>query len=282
MSAKTARSMILRLFRQGSPREPDEPISFATILDALPPRYGKGTVSARLSELVDEGILERIGRGDYRLAYTDEPIPEGLRELIDLLTEELPERTLHGTIVWDATPVLADSEDGVMAPTRVLETERFTAGSSARMLIDRWPSEPVPHIEEFSDRDMLIDATLGGQPTNAPASKPRILIGPAQGLYAATRLLPEGIRLASPERILIDLLSLEDPSAGDIARIRLTSPTASLDPMRLFATAEERNILPDLFAVLNAQSERLPDDLNQAYNDRLHGAARAATEATRG
>ncbi len=268
--------MILRLFQEAGPRGPEDPISFGTILDALSSRYTKGTISARLSELVDEGILERSGRGSYRLVYTREPIPDALGELVDLLTHELPERTLQGTVAWDATPVLADSENGVMAPVQVLETERATGGATARMLLDRWPGGDIPHVKEFADRASLLEAALGGAPVNAPAGRRRILIGPAEGLYAATRLREEGIRLASPARILADLLCLEDPTAGEIAQVRITSPNANLDPTGLFAAAEERGILPDLFAVLASLRERLPEGLRTAYTGRLHGAARTA------
>lgn len=281
MAGPIARTMILRLFQQGAPRDPEEPISFATILEALSSQYSKGTISARLSELVDEGILERSGRGDYRLVYTQASIPPRLVDLVDLLADQLPERTLHGTVVWDATPVLADTEDGVMASIQVLETERFTGGSTARMLLDHWTGEEVPHVEEFPDRDALLDEVIAGGPTNAPVGKPRVLVGPAEGLYAGTMLRPEGIRLASPERILADLLWLDDATAGDIARTRLTAPSADIDPAHLFAAADERNILPDLFAVLSSLRDRLPTELGRAYNERLHGAARAATDGTR-
>ncbi len=281
MAGPTARTLILRLFQQGAPRDPDEPISFSTILEALSSQYSKGTISARLSELVDEGILERRGRGAYRLTYSKEPVPERLAPLVELLMSELPPRTLQGTVVWDATPVLADSEDGVMAPVQVLETERFTGGQMARTVLDRWPGDTIPHVEEFQDRDELLDAALGAAPVNAPTNKPRILVGPVEGLYAATRLRPKGIRMASPERILADLLWRDDPTAGEIAAVRLTSPSASLDPAQLFAAAEERKILPDLFAVLTSLRERLPSALEHAYTERLHGAARTATEGPR-
>lgn len=281
MSASTARAMVLQLFREAGPRQPEDPISFSTVMDALSSQYSKGTISARLSELVDEGILERSGRGTYRLVYTREPIPDALADLIELLTDQLPERTLQGTVVWDATPVLADSEDGVVAPVQVLETERATGGSTARMLLDRWPTGDIPHVEEFADRTTLLEAALGGAPVNAPAGRRRILIGPAEGLYAATQLRQEGIRMASRERILTDLLWLEDPTAGEIAQLRLTSPSVDLDPGGLFAAAGERGLLPDLFAVLVSLRERLPGALQVAYDDRLSGAARAAAEAGR-
>lgn len=278
MGASTARTEILRLFRHAGPRDPDEPISFATIRDALAPEYTKGTVSARLSELVDEGILEKSSRGQYRLAYTEEEIPDALREIVDLLTERLASDALQGTIVWDATPVLADSEDGVMAPVRVVETERFTGGSTARTILDYWPGEETPHVEEFADRITLLETVFGTEPAMASADEPQVLVGPAESKYAATTLNPEGIRLATPERVLADLLNQSDPSAGEIARVRLTASQANLDPERLFSAAEERDLLADLFAVLSRHETRIPDQLREAYRQRLRPASRAATE----
>ncbi len=278
MALSTARTQILHLLQHGAPRDPEEAMTFNTILEALSPEYTKGTVSARLSELVDEGILERAGRGAYRLAYTTEALPDALEDLVNLLGERLPERTRHGTVLWDATPVLADREDGVMNPVQVLETEHFTGGSTARMLLDYWPTDPIPHVEEFGDRITLLEAVFGTAPTNAPPNARRVLVGPASGLYAATMLHPEGIRIATPERILADALGQADPNAGEIARVRLTSPHVQLDPDRLFAAASERGLLPDVFAVLSRLSDRLPSKLRTAYTQRLHGAARAAME----
>lgn len=277
----TARATILRLFQQGAPRDPGDPISFATILEALSPEYSKGTVSARLSELVDEGILLRDARGTYRLAYTEEPIPDALAGLADLLADRFPQGKRQGAVLWDATAVLADSEDGVMAPVHVLETESFTGGSTARMLLDNWPGDETPYVEEFSDRITLLEAALGSAPVNASPSQRRFLIGPAEGNYASTQLHPQGIRLATPERILADLLGQDDPALGDIARVRLTSPHASIDPDRLFAAAGERDLLPDLFALLGQLQGRLPEALEEAYSRRLHGATRSAMEDPR-
>lgn len=278
MAPSTARSRILQLFRQGRPRDPEDPLSFDSILEALAPQYTKGTISARLSELVDEGVLERTGRGKYQLVYAQEAVPGDLADLVGLLVEELPERTRNGTVVWDATPVLADSEDGIMAPVHVVETERFTGGSTARMLVDHWPEDPVPHIQEFGDRPTLVEAAFGDPPVNAPPDKRKILVGPAEGLYASTALHPDGVRLATPERVLADVLRLRDPALGEVIRTRLTSTSSPVEPDRLFATADERGLLPDLFAVLSRLRDRLPEDLASGYNERLHGAARSATE----
>lgn len=273
--------MILRLFQQSGPRNPQDTISFATILEALSPQYSKGTVSARLSELVDEGLLLRDARGKYRLAYSEEEIPDTLTDLVALLTNQLSEGKLHATILWDATAVLADSEDGIMAPIHVLETESFTGGSTARMLLDHWPGEDTPYVEEFGDRDTLLETALGTAPVNAAPDQQKVLIGPAEGKYASTQLHPQGIRLATPERILGDLLGQDDPTLGDIARVRLTSPHATIDPDRLFAAAEERDLLPDLFALLGQLRDRVPAPLGDAYNRRLHGATRSAMEDAR-
>lgn len=279
MAAGTAREMILRLFQETSPREAHEAISFSSILEALSPEYRKGTVSARLSELVDEGLLERKGRGQYRLVYSADPIPESLRPLTALLTELIPERTLHSTILWDVTPYLAKAEDGVVRAVHVLETAPGTpAGGTARMLLDHWPQGPKPAIREYADRYTMLETIFGGLIAHAPRGSGQVLVAPADRLYAATELHPEGIRIATQERVLADMLWLDDPASGEIIQLYLTSQNAKTDPKRLIAASDERDLLPDLFAVLGRFRERLPEQLRTEYAQALHGTARRFLE----
>lgn len=278
MSDATARDTILRLFHEGGPRKPEGALSFRTILEALSSEYAKGTVSARLSELVQEGILEKGERGTYRLVYADEKLPQSLQDLSALFAKQLTQGALHLTVLWDATPFLAAREDGTLAPVHVVETTRFTGGGTARMLMDHWESKPVPHIQEFADRDTLIEAVVGELQLPAPKGARQILVGPAEGRYAATVLHRTGMRLATSERVLVDFLGLREPSAVEVVRLRLTSASADLDPDRLFAAAQERDLLPSLFAVLNQLRGVLPKRLEKGYVQRLSGGARALVQ----
>jgi hypothetical protein len=278
MSGSTARDTILRLFYEEDPRKPKDALSFRTILDALSPEYTKGTVSARLSELVQQGILQNDQRGMYRIVYADGKIPRPLLDIWTLLARQVPQRALHQTVLWDATPFLAAREDGALAPIHVVETARFTGGATARMLMDHWEAKPLPHIQEFIDRDTLIEAVVGNLHVPAPTGARQVLVGPAKGRYAATVLDRTGIRLATTERVLVDFLDLKEPSVADVVRLRFTSASADLDPDRLFAAAQERDLLPSLFAVLNQLRGALPKRLEEGYARRLSGAARALVE----
>ncbi|MGQ0534960.1 MAG: hypothetical protein ACT4PT_02690 [Methanobacteriota archaeon] len=278
MPGVNARERILRLFHEMGPRKPEDALSFRSIRVALSPDYTKGTVSARLSELVQEGILEKDERGKYRLAYADGAMPRPLRDLSALLAEQLPRRALHQTVLWDATPFLAAREDGTLAAVHVLETARFTGGSTARMLTDHWASKPVPHIQEFADRDTVLDAVVGELQVPAPRGARQVLVGPAEGRYAGTVLDRTGLRLATPERIVVDFLELSEPSMVDAVRLRLTSQATNIDPDRLFAAAKERDLLPSLFAVLNQLRGALPRELEESYARKLSGSARAIVE----
>lgn len=275
MPAATARDTVLRLFHEASPRKPKDALTFRTILDALSPQYTKGTVSGRLSELVQAGILEKDDRGKYRLAYAEDKISESLKDLSTLLAKQLPQRALHQTVLWDATPFLAAREDGVLVPIHVVETARFTGGGTARTLADHWESEPSPHIQEFADRDTLLEAIVGELQIPAPRGARQVLVGPVEGHYAGTVLHRTGIRLATPERVLVDFLGLGEPYVADVVRLRLTSANADVRPDRLFVAAQERGLLPSLFAVLNQFRGALPARLAEGYARRLSGAARA-------
>lgn len=267
-----------QLLRQFNVERAGTPISFRTFLDTFSPQFSKGTISARLSELVQEGVLAKDSRGKYALALDRERVSPNLRDLTAVLTRMLPPEALQSTILWDATPFLRDREDGVLAPVLVVETTRRATGSTARMLIDRWPSKTIPHIEEFADRDTLLEAVFGSLELQAPRSAHLVLVGPSEGKFAATLLRPEGFRVASPERILADLLDQRDPGLAAVARLRLTSPRVSLSASRLLAAAKERDLLPSVFAILTQLRSGLSPELRAGFLQRLKGAAKAILE----
>jgi hypothetical protein len=254
------------------------PISFRTFLETFSPPFSKGTISARLTELVQEGILEKNSRGKYALAYGSENVSTNLRKLAALLKRLLPTPALQATILWDATPFLRDREDGVLAPVLVVETTRRATGSMARLLIDRWPTTKIPHIEEFADRDTLLEAVFGMMELQAPRSAHLVLVGPSEEEFAATLLQPQGCRIASPERILADLLLQSDPGMAAVARLRLTSPRATLNPSRLLAAAQERDMLPSVFAILTQLRTSLSPAMRAGFEQRLKGAAKTIVE----
>ncbi len=275
MATPSSREQLLRRFN-AEPR--DTLISFRTFLDALSDQFSKGTISARLSELVQEGILAKDSRGNYALAYERENVPPNLRELAALLRRLLPPPALQSTVLWDATSFLQDREDGVLAPVLVVETTRRATGTTARLLIDQWPATNRPHIEEFADRDTLLDAVFGSMELQAPRSAELVLVGPSEEKFAATLLQPDGCRIASPERILADILDRNDPGLAAVARLRLTSPRANLIPARLLAAAQDRDLLPSVFAILTQLRTRLSPDLRAGFEKRLKGAAVAILE----
>jgi len=274
---QTSAEAVLRIFHEAGPRDPGDAITFDTILTALRPHYSKGTVSARLSELAKAGILRSDERGKYRLAYADLPVPAPLQTLVGILKGQLPPRTLHGTVVWDATPHLATLEDGVMADIHVVETSRFTAGGTARMLLDAWPGEDAPHVQEFGDRGLLIEAVMGRAELNLRAGQPRVLVGPSEGHYTGTVLLREGVRMTSAERFLADLLGTQDPSASDSAWLALVQDT--IEPARLFAVATERGLTPQLYVILAGLLHEVPSTLREAFLERVQEPARTILES---
>jgi hypothetical protein len=271
MATPSSREQLLRRFN-GEPQ--DTSISFRTFLAAFSPQFSKGTISARLSELVQEGILERDSRGNYALAFERENVSPNLRELATVLGRLLPVPALQSTVLWDATPWLRDREDGVLAPVLVVETTRRATGSTARLLIDQWPTTRIPHIEEFADRDTLLEAVFGAMELQAPRSAQLVLIGPSEEKIAATLLQPDGCRIASAERILADMLDQSDPGMAAVARLRLTSPSVGLSFSRLLAAAQERDLLPSVFAILTQLRTGLSPELRAGFEGRLKGAAK--------
>lgn len=275
MSDPGAREQILLRFNQ----EPSPlPISFRSLLEAFSPPFSKGTVSARLSELVQEGVLQKDARGKYALAYQPSALSPGVRELASTLGKLIPRSAMQSIVLWEATPFLRDREDGVLAPVLVVETSGLALGSTARMLRDHWPSSRPPHIEEFADRDTLLHAVFGELELQAAPQARLVLVGPSAELFASTALQPAGFRVASAERIVADLLGQDGPALAAVARLRLTSKRPALDPTRLFAAADERGLLPSLAATLAGLSEELPPSLREALLRRLTGAARTIVE----
>ncbi len=275
MAGPTTREQIMRRFNQvAGPNA----LSFSSLLEALSPPYSKGTISARLSELVQEGVLERDSRGTYSLAYEAAALSPALREVASNLEARLPRLALPSIVLWDATPFLNDREDGVLAPVLVVETAGLALGSVARMLRDHWRARQVPHIEAFADRDTLLEAVFGEMELQAPRGARLVLVGPSEEQFASTALQKGGLRIAMPERVIADLLEQDDPSLAAIVRLRLTSERPELDAGRLFAACQERGIPPSLFVVAGALSEELPPGLRNGLNRRVTGAARVIAE----
>lgn len=275
MTSPSAREQLLRRFNA----EPSgTPISFRTFLDTFSSQFSKGTISARLSELVQEGILAKDSRGKYALAYEKEKLSRNLRELAEVLTSLLAPPALQSVVIWDATPFLQDREDGALGPVLVVETTQRATGPMARSLVDRWPTTAAPYIQEFSDRDTLLDAVFGSMELQAPRAAQLVLVGPSEEKFAATLLQPNGLRVASPERILADILERNDPNLAAVAQLRLTAPRSNLSPARLMAAAQERDVLPSIFAILTRLRNRLSQDLRDSFEQRLSGAAKVILE----
>lgn len=279
MVASSARQDILRLLSEAGPRAPGDPVSFATLRSALS-RHPKGTLSARLSELVAEGLLTKDRRARYRLARSDEKPPETLRALAALLKERQSDRALMQTVIWEATPFLRTFEDGQGAPVLVVETPRFTGGATADLIREHGKAPLAQFVQEFSDRQTLLEAVMGNLRLPASKGATRILVGPCEGKLAATTLTRGGFRIARAERILADFLAFGDPNAAEPIRMRLTSPSANLNPDSLFAAARERDILPSLFVVANELRASLPPRLRESFAEKLRLPARSLVEDT--
>lgn len=263
MNVPAAKDRIIRLFQDDA--RSVEPLSFQEVLDRLP--YGKGTVSARLSELVTEGTLRKAGRGEYLLNRTDRELPDPLKTLVGQLVELFPEDTLWGTVVWDATPMVAKTEDGAPGQVLLVELPRGHGSSGiASALRDHWSPPPGPPVRSFSTRATLLDAMAGRIDLDLAPGTDRVLVGPAEGRLAATALHTVGVRVAERERVLADLLDpglLGGQVFSEAVRLELTSTRHPVRGELLIAAAKERGVLPSLFVLLGRLWPALPPALKE-------------------
>ncbi len=270
----SSKDYILRLFVAGGPRAPTEPLSYEHIAAALAEVMPSKTASARLSELTREGILEKVGHGSYQLAVAkQDDTPPSLQRLANVLRAALPSRALHAVIIWDATPILASTEDGVTGQHFVVEVPRQTGGATGAEIERNWPSKEPSNVREWAYRDDAM-AELAGVPrrrpivsvANASQANVNVHVAPAEGHYAATILTPAGHRIATRERIATDFMQLPGNLARDAFERLICHTKTPLQFGQLLAAARDRHDHARLLGWLGVLRGRLPRELASDFD----------------
>lgn len=230
-----------------------------------------GPLRGRLTELRHSGVVEKAGLGAYRLVRTDPPSSYAVEEVAGFLSGQLSPTELARTVIWDATPYLMLSEDGVSGRQVVVETpvgktlvpiinqEFETRKLHGAWLAPRWRNRagPLgPILLEPQDRDAWHDFT-------------GILVV-AEERIGGTGLTRQGFRAPFPERILMEFMAMDadvDVGRAIVEHILRTG----IDIKRGWACAHAINVLPDYAALMASIYHRLSPSQRQQVRDLLPG-----------
>jgi hypothetical protein len=236
MVGPALRDLILEVFEE----QPKRVFSAQDVLGAVAhqhPGLQEASVRVKLSELAREGALTKLERAQYQLFTIDQP-PRPLEAIAARqLLRVLKPKALRRAVIWDATPFLAQAEDG--APGVRLVIEHPAAETIKNHIESDWAPWVAPFDWGTRDRETAPQlltwisrehGPLGEQlwePDEASPSKIHLgIILVAAERIGATGLTPQGYRAPTRERILSEFLTytVDGAAAADILRAGILDP----------------------------------------------------------
>lgn len=250
------------------------------VTDRLEDRDDPPTPSAirgRLTTLRQEGVLERPERGRYAVVRADPPETPVLSRLVDVVEDVVRPEALRRTVLWDATPYLEGTEDG--APGTRLVVERKRAEALRDEVEVTWPGDEQLFTWTVKTKGPL-GLALWEPDDPAPYRIPTGIVFVEREKFGATGLTPRGYRAPFPERVSVEFLGFEGPAnAAPAVRKTLRDPSTGFP--KLWQAAENLGASADLAALLAGTGEVLPEDLREAFLERLPPVVRTLVEDRR-
>lgn len=262
--------------------ESPEPLTVGDILAKLQAAgvsaKAENPVRGRLTQLVEEGVVEKPGRGTYGLARVQH-VPTRLEATLYEMTKlTFKERALRTAVLWDATPFLELTEDG--APGHRLVFEHADAEQLKDVVESKWPeAQGRPHVWIVREKGPLGDAFL--EPDHpSPGQIPLGIVLVPHERVGGTGLTPQGYRTPFPERVIAEFLGLGAPRdiAKDVVSRLIFRPEFNVE--RAWKAAHAFHVRGHLYALLAAAYRRLGPEARAAFRDRMPGVVQAALEGS--
>lgn len=224
-------------------------------------------VRSRLVALRHEGVVERLERGQYRLARGTRHWTALERRLLDILNRAWRPEALARLVLWDATPYLDLSEDG--APGQRVVIEHEDAGGLRETIQQAWPERPVQW--SVNGRGPLDGRLL--EPDDEVGRIDTGIILVERERIGASVLTPEGVRAPTLERIALEFMGMDEAPDIGLAVTQALLLRSELDHRRLWQAATAIGNRTDLATILTACYDRLPPKLRQEYRKRMPAVA---------
>lgn len=219
-------------------------------------------VTGRLTDLRDEGVIERPDRGMYRLARAETP-SSGLQDQVAaVLRSKWRAKPLRRLVLWDATPYLELTEDG--APGSRIVIEHANAAALQEVLAGAWPGNERPVFWATKTKGPLGELLWAPDDTVGRIDMGVLLVDRER--IGGTGMTTNGYRAPFRERILLEFLEMESDRGAPVIEALLRSD-ADMD--RLWASANALGVLSDLNALLAGCLDRLPEGTAKAYLGKL-------------
>ncbi len=269
MAGPQLRDTILEVFQA----DPRRDLSAREILDAVvaqDPTASEPSVRAKISELQREGILSKLERSQYCLLQIEHPTETPLEAIAaHQLRQILTPKAMMRAVIWEATPYLAQAEDG--APGVRLVIEHPAVDQLKGRIESAWhewtgPFDWGTRDHEGAPQLLAWDTSHKGplgellwEPDTASPTKIHlgIILVRAERL-GGTGWTPQGYRAPTHERILTEFLTdtVDATAATDILRAGLMHPT--FDVRRAQRAAHALGVSHHLHALLAAAHHQLP------------------------
>ncbi len=222
-----------------------------------------GPLRGRLSELLQIGVVDQIGKARYTLTRSHEALGEPIEGLVEFLHSYLRPEEMARTVVWDATPYLALSEDGVQGRHVVVETRLAT--QLLEVLNSEYESRKG-HGAWLVPRQHNRAGPLGGALTSEPRGHdPGMDIAlVAEERIGGTAVNRRGFRTPFSERIMLEFLSMD--AEIDVGRAIVEHQIRQgFDIRRAWQCAVALDILPEFTAFVTAVYPRLTRDQQDCF-----------------
>jgi hypothetical protein len=269
MTSRSLSSVILTVFED---REAGAAISVKEVVEAVKNRLdardrlpGDNEIRGRLAQLRKEGVLERPERGQYRLVRAEPNETEALIELVNLISNRVRPNELRRTVIWDATPFLSVSEDGIRGTRLVVEHDQ--AGALEDEVGVEWSGDRVA-ASWITKRSGPLGPRQWG-PKESPSYRMDVgIVFAEREKLGGTGLTENGYRTPFDERVVTEFLGEDGPpEAAPIVRNLLNQ--SDLDFDRLWAASETMGVTLDTGALLAGMGEELSPDLRSQLVEKL-------------
>jgi hypothetical protein len=278
------RDLILEAVQDGRDRTAKEILA---AVQQQEPGASEPSLRAKMSELVREGILTKLARGQYALMRVErkETAAEGLAARI--ARGVLKPKALARAVIWEATGYMAQAEDGAPGLRVVIEHAAADALKQAieadwtpwvRLLGSKRPIR-APQTLAWVTKHRGPLGELLWEPDEAAPSKIDIgvvIVGPER--LGGTGITPQGYRAPTHERIMAEFLTdaVDGAAAYDILRASLRHPDFRV--ARAVQAAQSLGVRHHLWSLLAAAYDELPRPARAAFLDRAPGFLRGFLE----
>lgn len=235
---------------------------------------GPNEIRGRLTHLYNQGVIMKPERGRYAPVRFNPPETKWVTRIADSLSNRIRREELRRTVIWDATPYLERSEDG--GPGVRLVVEHAQAPVLRDEAMAAWP--PNEPILTWTAKTQGPLGSLLWEPDEPPPNQIHTGILFAQrAKLGVTGLTARGYRAPFPERVMMEFLGFEGPSAATpVVQDILEGPDT--DFRRLWQAAESLGRATDLATLLAGRLARLPPGLESEFLSRMPPVVRNLIE----